>query len=428
MGSIVYDLPYYIYILLFGVYVSMRLSCGAFQAREWRIFVVACPVLLLLQGIGLQLWGMERLWLIYPLIAHLPMALLLMLWLKAKWEAALVSVAISYSLCQLLRWIGLVIHALGCPPAVSVIVHIACCQLLLLLLGRFCLDAVHDIVARSGRLLYWFGGLPLLYYLYDYFMRYTQNRYAHILAFGELLPTAMVIFFILFATVYQREMDKRRQAEHQSAALELRLSCTEREISALRALQEQTAIHRHDLHHHLMMIDGMLAAGKREQAADYIQSVRDGIDAVVPQRFCENETVNLLLCAFLERTRGKNVEMAVKASLPPALNLPDAELCAMLSNGLENALNAVLQLPEDADRTIEVFCGLRQSKLLIEIKNPYTGDVEMRDGIPLAKGEGRGYGCRSIQSIVLRRRGLCSFEAEGKVFLLRIAIPIPGKP
>ena len=427
MESIVYELPYYIYILFFGMYVSMRLVHGALRVQEWRIFAVAFPSVLLLQGVSLQLWGMEKLWLIYPLITHLPIMLVLMLWLKAKWDAALVSVVISYSLCQLLRWVGLVIYLLDFSPIAAAAVHIAGCQLLLLLLDRFCLNAVHNIIARSGRSLRWFGGLPMLYYLYDYFMRYTQNRYKHILAFDELLPTELVLFYILFATAYQRETEKRRLAEHQNAALELRLDCAEHEIGALRILQEKTAIHRHDLRHHLMMIDGLLAVDKRGQAEAYIRSVCDGIEAIVPQRFCENETVNLLLCAFCEKAKNKGAEVAVKAPLPPVLNLPDTELCVILSNGLENALNAVLLLPEGEDRTIEVFCGLRQSKLLIEIKNSCAGSVEMRDGLPLAKGEGHGYGCRSIQSIVQRRRGLCSFETVGRVFVLRVAIPIPDR-
>lgn len=101
------------------------------------------------------------------------------------------------------------------------------------------------------------------------------------------------------------------------------------------------------------------------------------------------------------------------------LNLPDTELCVMLSNGLENALNAADLLSAGAEKYIEVFCGTRQSNLLIEIKNPYQGEIVMRDGLPQAANKERSYGCRSIQSIVQRRKGVCTFDAAQGVFVLR---------
>ena len=48
----------------------------------------------------------------------------------------------------------------------------------------------------------------------------------------------------------------------------------------------------------------------------------------------------------------------------------------------------------------------------------------MRDGIPLASGPERRFGCRSMQLIAQRRKGFCTFEASDGVFVLRVAIPL----
>lgn len=426
MQSIAYELIYYIYVLLFGVYVSMKIACGALSRREWQIFGGLCPVLLALQGLCLLLWDIDRVRLLYPLITHLPTMLAFVLLLRVKWSAALVSVVASYSMCQLLRWIGLVIYAFDPAPLAAIILHLACSQLLCLLLDGHCLDAIHSLVKSSPRLLSCFGVLPILYYLYEYFMLFTQRRYARILAFDELLPTEMVLFFILFVIAYQRETQRREQAEDQTAALEMKLTQAEHEIAMLRVIQEQTAIYRHDLHHHLMMIGSLLSAGRQDQAKVYIRKAESEIEAIAPMRYCENETANLLLGAFKGRADARGVTMTVKASLPEELNLPDTELCALLSNGLENAMNAVFLLPEGAPRTIDIFCGVKQNKLLLEIKNPYHGKIAMANGLPQSQSRERRYGCRSIQSIVQRRQGVCAFDASSGIFILQIAIPLKG--
>lgn len=305
-----------IYVLLFGEYVSLRIACGSMTGKAWRAFAGICPVLLFFQGAALMIWDIGTVRLIYPLLVHLPTLLLLTLLLNVKWGAALVSVAISHSLCQLLRWIGLVVYAWDAASVASVIVHLALGQMLLLLLDRYCLGAIHDVITGSARLLRWFGALPAVYYLYEYFMLYTQQSYAGILALHELLTTRMVLFFVLFVTAYRHEAEKHEQAKWQADTLEMKLAHVEQEIGTLRAIQDQTAIYRHDLHHHLMMIDSLLATDMREQAARYISKTEDEIAAISLARYCENETANLLLCAFKDKAERKGISMSVKASLP----------------------------------------------------------------------------------------------------------------
>ena len=416
------DIIYYIYILLFAVYICMKIGCGTIGAGQWRVYAVACPTLLLIQGICLQVFGMDRLWMIYPLITHLPMALGLIFLLKVRWDRAILSVIISYSLCQLTRWIGLVLDHFVLSNAAGLLIHIALSQLVLILLARYCLPSVHKAITGMQKPLLSFGMLPLVYYLFEYFMLFTGRKYSEILAISEMIPTSLVLFFILFALVYQREMEKRMHAEALAGALEGRLSNIAQEIEALRMVEEKTAVHRHDLRHHLMMIDSLLASGNPAQATDYIREITRGIDEITPVRYSENEVINLLLGAFNAKAKKIGANIQAKVWLPAQLQIPDTELCTMLSNGLENALEAVGRLP--GDRNIGFFCGIMQGKLLIEIKNPYSGEIIMEKGIPVSPNREHSYGCRSIHSIVCKHRGICTFAAEEGVFTLRIVLPI----
>ena len=383
-----------------------------------------CPALLLVQGILMELLGIEWVRQLYPLITHLPIVLTLIFFLRVKWDQAILSVIISYSLCQLMRWVGLVVNLFCQTPIAVLIIHLSLCMILLFLLDRYCLPPIHEVLCHSGRLFRIFGALPALYYVYEYFMIYTQRRFAEMQAFQELLPTAMLLFFTLFTIVFQRESEKRRLAEQQSFVLEMKLDHAGREVSILRAVEEQTSIYRHDMRHHLGMISSLLESDHPEQAAEYTRKMTSQIESIVPKRYCENNTVNLLLGTFEKKAEDMGGSLSIRASLPAQLCLNDTELCVILSNGLENALNAAAALPEGEKREISVFLGIGRKKLLIEIRNPYAGSVILQNGMPVNQDQKQHYGCRSILSVVQRRNGICSFEAEDGVFLLQIAIPL----
>lgn len=425
MQTSAYEILYYMYVFVFGSFVSMRIACGSFTAKTWRVFAVLCPALLLLQGIALQFCGMDMVWKLYPLIAHLPLMVIMVAALHAKWVASAVSVIISYSMCQMLRWLGLLGEWLGLSQPGALVIHLASCQLLLLLLNRVCLDAVHEVLRSSVDVLCCFGIPPVLYYFYEYFMMYTGYRFGSNQALMELVPTGMVLCFTLVSVAFRREMQKSREAECQAAALEMELSYAQREITSLRAVEEQTAIYRHDLRHHLMVVKSLLEASGREQADSYISEVQSEIDALVPVRYCENETINLLLGAFAEKAEKAGVELKTRVTLPATLNeVPDPELCAMLLNGLENAWRAAAALPEGVAKSVDVFGDVRQNTLLLEIRNTCREGIRMQDGIPRAEDSEQHFGCRSIQSIAQRRKGICTFEASQGVFVLRIAVPL----
>ena len=122
------------------------------------------------------------------------------------------------------------------------------------------------------------------------------------------------------------------------------------------------------------MIDGLLSTGNIEQAESYIKKVRTDIDAITPKQFCENTTVNLLCSSFADKAEHMGIKLTTNVTLPNPIPISDTELCSIISNGLENAMNAVKEL-EPIYKKVDFYCCLKLNKLLIEIKNPYKGDI-----------------------------------------------------
>ena len=296
---------------------------------------------------------------------------------------------------------------------------------LFFILRRYFVRAAHEAMTCSRAALWLFGALPVAYYFFDYATTiYSNALYSGVRAINESLPALLIAFYVAFLTAYHAQAERSYQAELQSSMLEVKWSQAQTQMNTLRRVQTQTAVYQHDMRHHLTMLEGLIAAGKPEQAAAYIRKVQSDIETITPRRYCENELVNLLCSSFAEKAQHAGARLDVDARLPQALDISDAELCAVLSNALENALHAVAALPEK-ERTVSLYCAVRLGKLLIEVKNPYAGELTLSpDGRPVTARKGHGYGCQSIQTIAARSGGLCEFKAGCGTFCLQIVLPL----
>ena len=84
------------------------------------------------------------------------------------------------------------------------------------------------------------------------------------------------------------------------------------------------------------------------------------------------------------------------------------------------------RMNQDSRRKLKQVYHLYQfiEKLLLEVKNPYSGAVTLTDGLPENTAPGHGFGCRSIAAIAQKWGGLCTFRAEEGAFSLQLAIPL----
>ena len=419
LGGINYGLVFF-----FGVALSVSISGGCKTRRDWAVLCALCPIFLALQTLSWLVLGLDVTKQLYPLLIHFPLFLVLTLGLKRPAAVSLVSICAAYLCCQLPRCCDITVTAATGSPLAGQVAYIVMIAPILLFLLRYFVPSAQDAVAESPKVLFLFGGLPVIYYVFDYTTAiYSGLLYSGSKVVAELLPTAVGLLYMVYTTAYRRQLQRLTQAELLNSLTEGQLRQAEAEVAALRQAEAQAAAYQHDMRHHLNAINAFLAADNPHQAEEYIRQVQTDIEAITPKRFCENELVNLLLSSFSAKAGGMGVPLTLEAALPASVSISDTELCALLSNGLENALNAVEKLRENR-RWVEVYCGVRAGKLLIEIKNPYAGEVSFRDGLPQTVQPNHGHGCRSIQTIAQAHRGLYEFQAESGVFTLRVALPL----
>jgi two-component system sensor histidine kinase AgrC len=312
-------------------------------------------------------------------------------------------------------------------PPVLYLFYITVCGLMILVIYRLFKPYFSYLIKNySGRSFIKLCLLPLAYYIANYWL--GMYNYNTAMSMPVLMQRSFlfIITLIAYLLIFDIIKSAREKEELRSAkmALSLLLEGADKQLSTLRATQEQAAIYRHDMRHHLALIDGYLAEGGVDKAVSYIRLTQADIQDITPNSYCENSTVNLIISSFVVRAKKSNVALSVEAQLPQILAIPETELCAILSNGLENAINAAAQVADGNLKNVRINCQTHKGNLLILIENSFTGKVTMAHGLPQSNREGHGLGVKSMAMIAEKYNGYCAFETMNDIFTMRLVLPL----
>lgn len=411
-------------VSVFGSVLSAAF-CDAFGTRRKHfLFCLYMVAVLGVQGLVCSVWSVDFLLFIYPLVTHIPLMIYLYLVTKkALWSV--VSVFLAYLCCQLRRWISLFVVAfISDEPVWHDLVQVIITVPLLLLLLRFVAPTVRKLSKQAVKLQLQFAVIPALYYVFDY----VSVIYTDFLASGspviiEFMPFVCCCGYLVFLLYYSIEEQKRFQLQQTQKMLDIQISQSTREISTLLESQELNRRYRHDLRHHLQYISACIENEKHKQAKSYIADICRDIEAQKLKRYCENEAVNLILSAFVGRAKKIGVDMNIHGTLSLAVEISDNDLCVLLSNVLENALNACEKLvAKDIDCTIDIRFYEKDGRFFLQVTNPCSDDVCFEKGLPVSNEPEHGIGVSSICAIVEKYGGLHTFLSDDGLFVVRISL------
>lgn len=415
----------YALILIFGVVVTVAFAGYDKTAKNRNAIVLMIFMIFLLQLVIFHFVGLATTRKLYPLIVHLPVMVFIVFYLKRPLSIATVSVLTAYLCCQPPNWLGIALQFIWDRKEVFFAANIVGLLIMLYLIRRYVAPSVNQVMAYSKQSLILLGSFPFMYYLFDYTTTvYTEFLYSGVTIVVEFFPSVLSMFYIVFIMVYYNEMQKRSQLEINNAILATQSDRAMNEIFALQQVQTQTAIYRHDMRHHLSLLYGFIEAEDTEQAQAYIKQAQDNIDEITPIRYCENNTINLILSYFVTKSKQQEVSLEIDTVLPDHLAIPDTEICTLLSNGLQNAIEAAALEPRENPCLVRLYCRIRKGNLLVLIENTFHGEVQMKNGLPQTDAKGHGFGVKSIAMIADKYKGYYSFSPGEDLFTLKVVLPL----
>lgn len=271
---------------------------------------------------------------------------------------------------------------------------------------------------------YVFWILPLGFIALNLFMvpRYRETLYTgRVLQGYAVISLALLLLLLWFYAVFLMMANSLNRNARLRQENQL-LSAQQQRYESLKASIEEARQARHDMRHHLNRISALAGEGKLEEMKAYLAGAVSRIPSL-DLHFCENPTADSVLGHYCALARREGIPFSARADLPEKLPVDDIDLCLVLSNLLENALEASLRTVPDR-RQISVVSYLHAGNvLLLQIENTFDGEIREKNGEFLSsKRRGKGIGLQSVRHIAEKTGGACTFSCQDGVFCAKIML------
>jgi len=252
-----------------------------------------------------------------------------------------------------------------------------------------------------------------------------QNAFRNTALLGYFEPLQLLNKFLLlllfFAAVYDFvQQIVRRNAEIQALMLQNRYA--NEHAGHLRRSLDETRTMRHEMRHHIDALQGMVAGGDMSRAAEYIRAL-GGDFCAEPARYTDHPLINALVSSCAQKTKLLGADFDASVQVPETIGIEDTDLAVLLSNMIDNALEAAAQVPDKKDRRLHLTAAIFENTgLFVSCTNTFAGERKYNDEgelISTKAEDGHGLGLKAMRRVAEKYNNILLTEITGNVFHIK---------
>lgn len=193
---------------------------------------------------------------------------------------------------------------------------------------------------------------------------------------------------------------------------------------------------RHDYHNHLQSMKAYVKMGEVDRLKEYLDLLEQDLDQV--NQMIESGNVNLdaILNSKLSLAEKNGIAVDYTAKCPAKIAVSDIDLCALIGNLLDNAVEACEKVAEDLAETegqlldenrpfIRLYIGVLKKQLYISVTNSTNEVVRKLDSEYISNKRGNhGHGLKRINLVVEKYGGYINRQNEPGVFVTEVMLPL----
>lgn len=242
------------------------------------------------------------------------------------------------------------------------------------------------------------------------------NTLLHVLLILTQFAVCLTSPVLIFNAVSNKQLKaKTKDYEHQ-------IQVQSEHYKNLAAANHDVRRFKHDFKNISIAIEKLLADGKQEQALDLIRKYSGTMENVSPAFDTGNGIADALLTDKQKAASSCNAKITFQGAIPQDVLSP-TDLCVILGNTLDNAIEACQKLPPEMSKTISVTCQCSSGFLFVSIENPVAKKVAVTDNHIFTTKDNKtlhGFGLYSLQSVVKKYSGEVKLTATDDLFTVDI--------
>lgn len=266
--------------------------------------------------------------------------------------------------------------------------------------------------------------VPGLFCIIHYFLIWTYDG-----LFCTSIANVLFLVVINIGSTFVSYLVAKMVDEHTRLILleseNQRLSMQAAQYDSLKIRIEETRKARHDLKQHLRLIQSYLDNNNTSALQDYVNAYGQSLPKDIDIHFCENSVADTVIRYYAQLSEAHGISFKAKVELPNQLNIPDPDLCVLIGNLLENALESCKKHPQESPY-INMGCKLMGTRMLtIVVDNCPSDEPKTSHGVLISsKRIGTGVGTESVKAVAKRYNGEARFEWENKIYSASVVLTL----
>lgn len=246
----------------------------------------------------------------------------------------------------------------------------------------------------------------------------------------ELFCWNSLLLVLCFLESVAALIRRTAQRETEMRVLSARENLTREQLATVRESAAALGELRHEIKNHYLVMQNLSRAGETERLDAYLTELVSEAASIPAMTCALHPAINAVLTAMLARAQKQGIEVERRVDVPETLPFPDTELCTVLMNLLQNALDANALAPEGAQKWIRVDLHVRGVHLYIGVENScFTPvDYDEESGLCRTTKEDRsvhGYGLKAAQAVARKYRSELLLRFSNSSFSAATALQMP---
>lgn len=182
---------------------------------------------------------------------------------------------------------------------------------------------------------------------------------------------------------------------------------------------------RHDYKNHIQVMKAYAASGDLDSIKNYLNELDTDLSTVDTVIKTGNAMADAILNSKISLAKSKDIAVRADANIPVALSISELDLCVIIGNLFDNAIEASLTLPKE-ERLIRIYMDIKNTQLYISFTNLTAEQKKKKIAgrFQTTKGKGHGLGLIRIDRIIEKYDGYISRNSEDGAFTTEILLPL----
>lgn len=414
----------YLSVFVYGILIMVFFLDIKLDKKNLAVISAYASINILFQVSLYYLFGKSFLEKSYPLAVHLPLLIFCWQFFKKRFDSSLFALCTAYILTTPRKWVGdFIALAFQNNHSIAAIIQIIVTLPFLIIIYKCLRPYIIKLLSYSDVKIRFLLTIPFLYYVIAYLTTvYTKLLYTSKIIVIGILTIGLSLTFFYYFVVYFNEIEKRFQMKIEQNILSVQIAALHTRTEVMKQSEENAIIQRHNLRHHLQLINSYLVKDNVKEAQNYILEIEKNMYHDITLKYCENTAVNLILSSYITMAKDSGITVQTQVNIPKTCEIADMDLCIIMANAIENAINACANIKDTRDRIININCNLKSDKLFIQVTNSCIDKVTFENDLPVTDRANHGFGTKSIVSTVQKYKGIFSFTAEEGLFKMNVIL------